>query len=225
MGCRSAWRHEERASAAAAPRGREWRACWAREWRRLHRDGFNISICRVTRPHIGQENVTQVWSTIVTGKSLWKFSKYTPLQILLCWQQENNQLEKHEVAKADSWLVCLNFSLPRLACLCLGSTWPYWAIPGLTGLCWDLLGLAWACLAITGLTGRYQAILIWSFLTLKWLFWICTLTDWRTYITTFWDAFAAKKISFKYFEYFHNIFNILHHVSDHFFKTLQCNEP
>lgn len=142
MGCRSAWRHEERASAAAAPRGREWRACWAREWRRLHRDGFNISICRVTRPHIGQENVTQVWSTIVTGKSLWKFSKYTPLQILLCWQQENNQLEKHEVAKAG-WFV--------LIFLCLVLLVFVWALPGLTGLYRALLGSAGTYLALPGL--------------------------------------------------------------------------
>ena len=79
------------------------------------------------------ENVTQVSSTIVTGKSLWKFSKYTPLKILLCWQQENNQLEKPQAAKAASFVLIFLY-LVLLVCVwalpLLGSAGTYLALPG-----------------------------------------------------------------------------------------------
>ena len=84
------------------------------------------------------ENVTQVSSTIVTGKSLWKFSKYTPLKILLCWQQENNQLEKPQAAKAASFVLIFLY-LVLLVCVwalpLLGSAGTYLALPGHTRPC------------------------------------------------------------------------------------------
>ena len=157
------------------------------------------------------ENVTQVSSTIVTGKSLWKFSKYTPLKILLCWQQENNQLEKPQAAKAASFVLIFLY-LVLLVCVwalpLLGSAGTYLALPGHARPCHP--GPSWPL--IIGLLSGFSDF-------------AHSLTDEHT--LWLYGMLLQSKIIFKYFEYFHNIFNILHHVSKwschpvFFFKTLQ----
>ena len=79
-----------------------------------------------------------------------------------------NQLEKLEAAKAS------------LSCL------P--SLPLLTGLYWILLGLTVPYWALLGLTGPYLALIIGLTLHLS----TDPRTHGRTYITTYWAAFAAK---------------------------------
>ena len=64
----------------------------------------------------------------------------------------------------------------------LGLTGPYWTLLDLTGPYWallDLTGPYWTLVGLLGLTGPYFAFEDW-------------LTNWRTYITTYWAALAAK---------------------------------